>query len=151
MSRRTEDLHERSETDERESPGIPQVKGLQRTTFNSSRLALRGVAGNGGTMDKRTALRVMESLDERVCWSQAEYEQGVEEAKSEGEEPMANPHVFSVRLDAHDKSSDYSRDYRVRVTPGEYDVGYEDWRSIIDLAEQHKCGVMIQNNGIELA
>lgn len=102
-------------------------------------------------MEKQTALLLVEALDERVCWSQADYEKGVKEAEAEDEEPVANPHVFDVRLDASDDAGDYSRGYRVRVTPGQYDVTYEDWRAVIDLAEEHQCGVMIQNNGIELA
>jgi hypothetical protein len=102
-------------------------------------------------MDKQTALSVMERLDERLCWSPDEFEQGVREAEAHGEEPLANPHVFDVRLDAGDSSRDYERSYRVRVTPGEYSVEYGDWRAVIDLAERVGCHVVVQNNGIELA
>jgi hypothetical protein len=103
-------------------------------------------------MDRQQAMNVMERLDIRVSWSDEEFEQCVREAEAEGAEPLANPHVFAVRLDARDDQRDFERGYRVRVTPGEYgDVGYDDWRAVIDLAEEFGCHIAVQNNGIELA
>ena len=102
-------------------------------------------------MDKDTAMRLMEELDSHLAWSDEEYQKGIDEAEAEGEEPMANPHVFNVRLDASDERRDASRKYRVRVTFGEFATGLGPWRTLINAAEKADCSIYPQNSGIELS
>ena len=101
-------------------------------------------------MTKDKATQLFAALDKYEAWSQEEYEKGVKEAEEEGEEPMDNPRVFDIRLDATSDTNG-ARDYRVRVTGTEW-TARANWQALLHLCEDHEIDYpMIQNNGIELS
>lgn len=97
------------------------------------------------------ALEIFRTLEADRAWSQEEYEKGLKEAEEAGDEPMENPPVYDVRLDA-DSGRNYEREYSVRITASSWmdGVGVKGWQKVLDLADTFGTGVLIQNNGIEL-
>lgn len=64
------------------------------------------------------------------------------------EEPLAP--VYDVRLDAGHYSSEDTRDFRLRLTPGPWGWDTEHIREVVLMAAEHDLVVSIQNNGIEI-
>ncbi len=66
-------------------------------------------------------------------------------------EPYIVPR-FDVRLDAF-TDSEGERDYRVFVREGKeaYNLEQDDWRFVLDQAQEHGLKVSVENNGIELS
>lgn len=96
-------------------------------------------------MDKTVALDVFKQLE-------------AQRASDDDPTNEVKPPTFDVRLDAgsHDGrrelgGSSYARSWRIRVAESKaWGADTDDWRFVIELAEEHGLTIALQNNAMEL-